>query len=591
MIAAIGLSVTALVPAIAATPRSASHSHAKAAQQTYGTACKSQTKTRGTFKYSDWQFPDTLNLYQTGASVSTETIYAEQDPVGTLRPNGTMLPDLIQSLKGTNGGKTWTAVLKQGLKWSNGQPLTAADVRFGVQIIQHPDSGPYAPSIGADLITRMDLIGKYTIVFHLSAPFAPFVLQTVPGIYAWPTVWSGSWAKGDVKAATDKLFQDTTFNFENNTFPFSGPYVTDTFVQNDRITLKPNKYYRALSCGPGVANPIFVFYASKPGLIAAAGAKETDVTTNYTPADLATLAKYKTFRTDTTPAFEVEHLTLNTDAQYNGKTNPLHDTRVRVALALGLDKITLIRSATGVSTAVAKQLVSWSPLIYTPRLHQAFAVNLNGQWDPIAKKYQYNTGSGQAEADAKKLLAQAGYSGGGFSVDGMTTTGNPVRQAEFAVMAADWAKLGVTFVPTYIPASKLFADWNAGAPPHLGTFQIAMWTDVSNPDPNAYVISLDSKFIDREKTVHSATNGNFAAVHNKLIDQAFKNGAQTLSKSVRAKWYKILQEQVNMNAYWICLYYRTFITTSDGVLKTYSPNGTGLGIPWNAFEWTTVKSG
>jgi ABC-type transport system substrate-binding protein len=213
-------------------------------------------------------------------------------------------------------------------------------------------------------------------------------------------------------------------------------------------------------------------------------------------------------------------------------------------------------------------------------------VNLNGQWDPLQKKYIFNTGTGKALADAKKLLAQAGYSGGGFSVDAVTTQGNPTRQAEFAVIAKDLANVGITFVPNYIPASKLFGDWNAGSPAHLGTDQIFMWTDVASPDPNAYVTAMASRFVDRDKTVHSAVNGNAAGIRDKVIDQAFKNGAQTLDKKVRAKWYKVMQERLNQQAYWIELYYRTDITTTDGVLKTYSPNGTGAGPSWNAFEWT-----
>jgi peptide/nickel transport system substrate-binding protein len=585
VIAAIALATATFAPAIAAG--SSAHQGAtqhRAAQAT----CKTVNKPTGTIKYSDWQFPDTLNIYQTGASVSLETINIMIEALGLLNPKAHLLMDVLQSVKASNGGRVFTATVRKGLRWSNGQALTSADIKFAWQIYTNPDSGPYAPSIGADVISRIDTPNPYTAVFHMKTPFAPFYLETLPGFYPWPVSWPGAWAKGDVKAATDKLFQDQTFNFEGPTFPTNGPYqvAPGGFVQNDRITLQPMKYYRTLACGARIKTPIFVFYSDKPGLIAAAASRQTDLTQNYTPADLAQLVSHSSqFKTAPTPAYEVEHLTLNTDATALGQKNPLHDVRVRLALALSLNKLSLIQSALDVSKSVAKQLISWSPLIVTPRLVQPYAdTKLQGQWDPLQKKYITNTGSAKADADAKKLLAQAGYSNG-FTVQGLTTSGNPTRAAEFASMARDWLKIGVKFVPNYIPASKLFADWNAGAPPHLGTFQIAMWTDVANPDPDYYHTSFQSQYIDREKTVHSAINANYAAIKNKLIDEAFAKGATTLNKKTRAHWYQIWQEQVNKNAYWIMLYYRTDVSTSDGALGNYSPNGTGQGFSWNAFEW------
>ncbi len=583
-IAAACMAIMMVVPATASAPNA--HGRATVHKATAAGRCATRNKAAGTLRYSDWQFPDTLNPYQTGASVSFETIYDMIEPLALLTPKAHLMPDVAQSIKGSNGGRVFVVTLRKGLRWSNGQPLTSADVKFALKIYDDPNSGPYAPSIGADQIARIDTPNATTAIFRMKAPFAPFALETLPSFYPWPVSWPGAWTKGDSATATKKLFQDTSFNFENTSFPTNGPYQAVSFVNNDRIDLQPMKYYSTLSCGGRIAKPIFVFYAAKPALIAAAASNQTDTTTNYTPADLAELQSHKSaFKTYPTPAFEVEHLTLNTDATYNGKPNPLHDVRVRLALALSLNKIALIESALAVNRKVANSLVAYSPLIVTPKLIGPFAdTKLRGQWDPIRKKYLSNTGTGIALQDAKKLLSEAGYANG-FSVDGMTTMGNPTRAAEFAVMQSNWNHIGVKFNPSYIPASKLFGSWDEGAPPHLGTFQIAMWTDVASPDPDYYHTSFQSQYIDREKTVHSAINANYAAIHNSLIDEAFTKGAATLVPSQRAKWYRIWQEQVNKNAYWIMLYYRTDITTTNGKLQPFKPNGTGEGPQWNSFEW------
>src|SRR3954465_8165289 len=42
------------------------------------------------------------------------------------------IPGLAKSWKGSEDGKTWTYTLRDGLKWSDGQPLTAEDIAWTV---------------------------------------------------------------------------------------------------------------------------------------------------------------------------------------------------------------------------------------------------------------------------------------------------------------------------------------------------------------------------------------------------------------------------------------------------------------------------
>lgn len=599
--AALSLAVATVVPAIAASPTRGVHksSHAKPhASYSCPTGSKKPSAS-GTIKYSDWQFPDTLNFWQTGASVSQETIDSLIENLvmwsGFSKGKSVLLPDLLQSIpKGTNGGRVFKATLKKGLRWSDGREITARDVKFGWQTAMDNASGPFCPSVGCDVISRIDTSGKYGITFRLKSPYAPFVGNVLQNIPVFPTSWPGTegWKANDVPGAANKVWQDTAFNYENDTFPTNGPYQVQTFAQNDRIALKPMKYYHTMSCGARVKNLLFVFYSSKPGMIAAAAAKQTDSTTNYTLADLSTLRKNKTYKTDVYPAYEFEHLTLNIDANYHGKPNPLHDRNVRLALALSLDKLGMIQSALGLSKADAQKLVPWTFLINTPQLNfvQPFAdTKLKGAWDPYLNKgkggWITSTGTGQALADAKKLIAKSATCASGCDLDGVTTSGNPVRQAEFAVMLKNWARIGVRYHPGYIPASKLFSDWNKGAPPHTGDFQIAMWTDVGYPDPDAFKPNFDSHFIDREKTTHSAANVNFVGAHDPLLDKAFRLAARTLDNKVRQKWYNVIQEQVAKQAYWIELYFRPELATEDGRIGNFSPNPTNLANEWDTFQW------
>jgi ABC-type oligopeptide transport system substrate-binding subunit len=346
------------------------------------------------------------------------------------------------------------------------------------------------------------------------------------------------------------------------------------------------RYYTSRACGARVGTLIFAFYSDKNAQIAAASQKATDITTDYTWADVAPLQAHAgPYKVHALPAFLFEHLTFNMDPTYNGQKNPLHDVRVRLALSLALNKIALIRSALSLGAAKANEVEAWSPFIITPTYHQPFAdVKLKGQWDPISKKFRTDTGSASAIADAKKLLSQAGYSGG-FSLDGYTTSGNPVRAAQFSVVQSYWKKINVSFVPNFVPASKLFGGWTDGGTLQHGAFQVAMYADVGYPDPDNLKVVFQSKYIDREKTAHSSINGNVPGLKDKIVDQGFNKGAASFDPKVRQKYYTQVQIELNKVAAHDDLFYRPEIATDDGRVGNFVANPTNTGNQWNTWAW------
>jgi peptide/nickel transport system substrate-binding protein len=561
--------------------------------------CKRNTPV-GTIKYSDWEFPATLNVLQTTETVSQETEAGMYDGLFLYNHSGNLIPDVATNIPTTankeitNGGKTITVHIKKGLRWSNGQPLTSADVKFSWEVDNNKATGPYCLGFGCDQIAKIDTPDKYTVVFHFKSVFAPAVDSAIEGINLIPIKWagaSGGWASGDVAGAAAKM-EATTFNFENDTYPTNGPFQVASFTLNDRIILKPMKYYQTLACGAKIAQPLFVFYSSKPGMIAAAAAKQTDITQDYTPADLVTLLQHKNvFTTYNAAGLEWEHFEFNVDPTYNGKPNPVANHNVRLALALALDKQGLIRSALGLNAKQTQQIIGWNMWVNTPKVKQAFVdKSITGQWDPIAKKYTTQTGSGQALADAKTLIKDSPCASG-CTLDFATTSGNPVRQAQEAVAAHSWAQLGVQLNPNYVPASKFFGTFPEDGTLSTGSFQIGQYTgNITSIDPSGYNVYLDPNFCDRHAAVHSATNGNNVCEVDPAIHKAFVAGAGTLDPKKRQKEYSFIQETYNKNAWWIVLYYRGDEETSDGVNKAYQTSFVQSYSEWNMYKWTTGKS-
>lgn len=80
---------------------------------------------------------------------------------------------LSESVKPSENGKVWTVKLKEGLKWSDGEPLTTEDVIFTMNLIQNSAVGSIYSSNLANVKIATNEDGE--IVFRLPAAYADFM--------------------------------------------------------------------------------------------------------------------------------------------------------------------------------------------------------------------------------------------------------------------------------------------------------------------------------------------------------------------------------------------------------------------------------
>ncbi|MET9696525.1 ABC transporter substrate-binding protein [Streptomyces sp. NPDC006529] len=151
-----------------------------------------------------------------------------------------LVPDLATDL-GTpsNGGRTWTFTLKEGLKYEDGTPIKAADIKYNVERSFAPDltGGPdYAAQYlaGADGY-KGPLQGKHldsvktpddrTIVFELKRPVAEFSATTTLPTFA------------PVPVAQEKGPQYDARPFS------SGPYKIESYDRDKKLVLVRNEHW------------------------------------------------------------------------------------------------------------------------------------------------------------------------------------------------------------------------------------------------------------------------------------------------------------------------------------------------------------
>ncbi len=126
--------------------------------------------------WTDDLFEDASSLLPNGTSetyavVIDQTLWA---PLFLGTPTGQITTGLAQEIPTQANGdisadlKTWTFKLKPGLKWSDGQPLTAKDIDFTWKLWDNASFGA-ATTVGFNLIKSTTISSdNLSITFHLS---------------------------------------------------------------------------------------------------------------------------------------------------------------------------------------------------------------------------------------------------------------------------------------------------------------------------------------------------------------------------------------------------------------------------------------
>ncbi|WP_225845715.1 ABC transporter substrate-binding protein [Streptomyces sp. HPF1205] len=150
--------------------------------------------------------------------------------LGYPRGSTTPSPDAAKECHYTDAsGLTYQCVLRDGLKFSNGDGLTAQDVKFSVDRMQKINF-PTGPASLISGVTSVSAPDDTTVVFHLKAPDATF-----PAKLATPAA-----------AIVDHKVYSATKPYDGLKLVGSGPYTMRDFVQGEGGTFTRNPHYRGL---------------------------------------------------------------------------------------------------------------------------------------------------------------------------------------------------------------------------------------------------------------------------------------------------------------------------------------------------------
>lgn len=107
---------------------------------------------------------------------STGFVIAQQmfDSLAEITPSGEIVPSLAERWDVSDDGLTYTFHIRPGVKFHNGDPLTAEDVKFTIDRIRDPET--QSPRIGIyAVVESVEATDELTVVIRLKEPFAPLL--------------------------------------------------------------------------------------------------------------------------------------------------------------------------------------------------------------------------------------------------------------------------------------------------------------------------------------------------------------------------------------------------------------------------------
>jgi peptide/nickel transport system substrate-binding protein len=125
--------------------------------------------------------PLSLTLIGKGDRYSTELGYLLSDPLVQYDAGLELRPRVAESWEVADDLRSVTFRLRRGIRWHDGAPLTARDVRFTIEKVRDPRSEARAYASGFDRVTEVEVVDDFTVRAHYDEPYVDLLnAWTVP---------------------------------------------------------------------------------------------------------------------------------------------------------------------------------------------------------------------------------------------------------------------------------------------------------------------------------------------------------------------------------------------------------------------------
>lgn len=444
-----------------------------------------------------------------------------------------VIPGLAESWDYDEATYTYTFHLRKGVKWHDGEPFTANDVKFTIEAIQDPENGSEnAPNY--EDVKEIDVIDDNTVAFKLAEPNVAFLEYMTMGILPEHLL------KGE-------NMQESDF-FRNPVG--TGPYKMKEWDEGQSIVLTKNEdYYLG---APKIDQVIFKIV---PDDNAQAMQLESG------ELDLALLDPKNAHNFVDKDGFTCYDMTTADyrGIMYNFANDYWKENKdIIPAISYAIDRQAIIESV-----LLGQGMPAYSPLqrnIYNNENVEHYDYNPEKSKEILEQVGCTMGPNGYYERDGKEI---------GFVISVMAGEQDRIDIAQ--AVAQQIQQVGINCT-VEIPAE---IDWGGQMANLIG------WGSPFDADDHTYKVFGTDK------------GANYSSYSNPKVDEYLKLARESSDPEVRKENYAKFQEELaNDPAFsFICYIDANYVANSkiQGIAKDTILGHHGVGIFWNIQDWTIEK--
>lgn len=408
--------------------------------------------------------------------------------------------DLAERWETSADSLVYTFHLRRGVKWHDGQPFTAADVKASLDRITSPEfRSPRCGTMLTPLVERTDIVDEHTVNVRLR--FAtPIFLPALAS--AWCRIVPKHILERDGDLTQPKSIIGT------------GPFTFKRYVRSSVIEWErnPNYYNPKLPYLDGVKQYILVERATQ---VAAAKSGQIMLWNVGPPMRKGEAEEVKQARGDQADVYEGALGAIGVVYMHHQKP-PFDNPDVRRAVYLALDRQEIFaRAYEGSGTPC---------VILDPQLFPEYALSM--------EEVQQGLGCRQPKeqdiAEAKRLIDQ--HAPGGFDLDVVVRALGPFYTDPAQLIVQQLRRIGIRGTMRTMESAAGFAAYARGDFHFIG----GQGTLINSPDvhdPFSFIF-------------HSKGSRNYSGYHDAKIDELIERGLRETDSTRRREIYRELQRYI-----------------------------------------------
>lgn len=461
----------------------------------------------------------------------------------------------------SSDGKTYTVKLKAGLKWSDGQALTAKDFVLGIQRTCNPDVAGHYQYILTNIVgcddyyasasktaSEKDALLKAVGVKAIDDTTLEIKLMNAQPTFTtllsmWPTFPAPSHKLSTVDAKWPGPLENV----------YNGPFMPKAYTEKSSLELVPNPNWSGTTVG---VEKLVMKYVDDPAVLNQAyRSGEVDAT-------VANKAELDKLKTEFPKELQLYPATRTIGIEFNLQDATMKNPDVRLALSQATDRVTMMK-------VVFKD-----------------ANTATTNWVPPArnglKGGEYDSILAFDVTKAKASLSKAGFANGaGFPKITLIQIDSATNKLAGDFLTAEWKKhLGIDLEVQYVDSKTRQAAFNTKQ------YQIVLggWQE-DYPDAENWFIGLWETSGSINKTSTSIP----------ALDKAIADSKYNTNDEARRKGYRDAEKLLLEQASGIAPIYHTLAAMLvkphiTGMVENKRPADTFVAGDWYPELWKTSKS-